>query len=263
MCGGAVGSATVNGPQGSFKVQEDGTFNLLESRWSSANLHVEGTFENHELRNVKMTVGGALGTPGDMIEFRNDGKLLLNGQEVTGDVTTANGTKISKNGDQVVIKTPDGDSFSMYISFCQPPAINMEGEIAPNRAQGDVAGLVGTFDDSIPEGQFPEGLGGTRGGDPNSKAFWASWAVKQLEESSKEDEKRRQEAAAAAEKSAQKGADAEAQDAKAGEAKAGDPADPTKPAPLPGEGGTTGGPAPGGPIPGAPVAVGAAPGGAA
>ncbi|MBM3269083.1 MAG: hypothetical protein FJZ01_15700 [Candidatus Sericytochromatia bacterium] len=256
MCGGAVGSATVNGPQGSFKVKENGTFNLLESRWSSNNLHVEGTFDNNELRNVKMTVGGGLGQPGDMIEFRNDGKLLLNGQEVNGEVTTANGTKISKNGDQVVIKTPDGDSFKMYISFCQPPAINMEGEIAPNRAQGDVAGLVGTFDDSIPEGQFPEGLGGTRNGDPSTKAFWASWAVKQLSEASDEDDKRRKEAAAAAEKAAQKSADAEAQDAKAGDGKPADPADPAKPA-APAEPGA--GPATGGPTPGAPVTVGSAP----
>ncbi|MBM3273849.1 MAG: hypothetical protein FJZ00_01755, partial [Candidatus Sericytochromatia bacterium] len=98
-------------------------------------------------------------------------------------------------------------SFKMYTTFCHPPAINMEGEIAPNRVQGEVSGLVGTFDDSIPEGQFPEGLGGTRNGDPNSKAYWASWALKQAQKSSEEAEKRRKEAAAAAEQSAQRSTD--------------------------------------------------------
>ena len=207
MCGGVVGAATINGPQGSFKARENGTYNLLESRGSTNNLSIQGTFDNNELRNVKMTVGGGLGQPGDQIEFTNGGKVIVNGQEVNGEFTTANGTKISKNGDQVVIKTPDGDSFKMYTTFCHPPAINMEGEIAPNRVQGEVSGLVGTFDDSIPEGQFPEGLGGTRNGDPNSKAYWASWALKQAQKSSEEAEKRRKEAAAAAEQSAQRSTD--------------------------------------------------------
>lgn len=256
MCGGAVGAATINGPQGTFKATEDGTYNLLESRWSSNNLSVQGTFENHELRNVKMTVGGGLGQPGDVIEFTNDGKCFVNGKEVTGEITTANGTKISKNGDQVVIKTPDGDSFKMYTTFCHPPAINIEGEISPERAQGDVAGLVGTFDDSIPEGQFPEGMGGTRTGDPNTKEYWASWAMKQVAKAGDEDEKRRQEAHAAAERSAQKGAEQKAAAAKAGETttRAGE-------APKPGTGPGTSAAAPGtgGPTPGAPVATPTAP----
>lgn len=257
MCGGAVGAATINGPQGTFKAREDGTYNLLESRWSSNNLSIQGDFANHELRNVKMTVGGGLGQPGDQIEFTNDGKLLVNGQEVKGDITTANGTKISKNGDSVVVKTPDGDSFKMYTTYCHPPAINIEGEISPQRAQGDVSGLVGTFDDSIPAGQFPEGMGGTRSGDPNSKEFWASWALKQVAKSNDGDEKRRQENAAAAEKSVQKGAEAKA----AGTKGADQAAARTGEAPLPGDGPkpTTDGPKTGGPTPGAPIATPAMP----
>jgi hypothetical protein len=258
MCGGAVGAATVNGPQGAFKVRENGTFSLLESRGSTNNLSVQGTFDNHELRNVKMTVGGGLGTPGDQIEFRNDGKVIVNGEEVNGEITTANGTKISKNGDQVVIKTPDGDSFKMYLSFCQPPAINMEGEIAPNRVQGEVAGLVGTFDDSIPEGQFPEGLGGTREGDPNTARFWASWALKNIQKSQEEEEKRRQAAKAEAEKAAQKSADGKKAAEAPGEApKPGEAAPGTGEAPKPGTGD---GPKTGAPTGTTPTATPVAPG---
>ena len=262
MCGGAVGAATVNGPQGSFKAKEDGTYNLLESRWSGNNLSVQGTFDNHELRNVQMTVGGGLGQPGDKIEFRNDGTILVNGQECKGEMITANGTKISRNGESVVIKTPDGDSFKMYLTDCVPKAINMEGEVSPQRAQGDVSGLVGTFADSIPEGQFPEGLGGVRNGDPNSGAFWASWAAKQTAKVGDEDDKRRKESAAAAEQSAQKGANTKAAAAKAGEKTPGKTLDGAKTgeAPQPGDPKPAiGGPGTGRPPAGTPLATPALP----
>lgn len=210
MCGGVVGAATINGPQGEFKATQDGTYNLLESRGSTNNLQVTGTFDNKELRNVKMTLGGGMGTPGDMIEFSSDGTLTVNGKVVTGEFTTPLGVKISQNGDQVVIKTPDGDSFKMYTTDCVPRAINMEGEISPQRAQGEVSGLVGTFDDEIPPGTFPEGMGGNRNGDANSKAFWDSWAMKLVAKTGEDDAKRLAEAHAAGEAAATKGAEAKA-----------------------------------------------------
>lgn len=253
LCGGAVGATTISGPQGSFKARGDGTYNLLQSKWSSSNLSMQGTFQGNELRNVKLTVGGGEGQPGDQIEFTNDGKVFVNGEEVKGEITTANGTKISKNGDSVVIKTPDGDSFKMSTTACRPPAINVEGEISPQRAQGDVSGLVGTFDDSIPGGQFADGPGGTRGGDPGTPEYWASWALKQVSKANDEDEKRRQEASAAAQRSAQKGAEQKAAGPK--------PADTgttrTGEAPQPGDGPkpTTDGPATGGPTTGTPIAT--------
>ncbi|MEB3203707.1 MAG: hypothetical protein VKP57_03315 [Candidatus Sericytochromatia bacterium] len=200
-----MGAATINGPQGSFPVSIDGKYTLLENRDNVRNFLMEGTFVNKELRSVTMQFGGKGDFQGsdvyhyDKITYTNDNRLIVNGVEVTGDMTTPLGTKISKNGDQVVITTPDGDTMKMYQSFCQPPTINIEGDLSKDRPQGAMRGLVGTFDDSIPDGTPPLGTGmftpgsGGGAGDPGWDAFWSSWNVR--ENAKRQEDKKADEAA--------------------------------------------------------------------
>jgi|GEM_PF-1721560 len=205
MCGGAVGAATISGPQGSFPVSIDGKYTLLENRDNVRNFLMEGTFVNKELRSVTMQFGGKGDFQGsdvyhyDKINYTNDNRLFVNGVEVTGDMTTPLGTKISKNGDQVVITTPDGDTMKMYQSFCEPPTINIEGDLSKDRPQGAMRGLVGTFDDSIPDGTPPLGTGlftpgsGGGAGDPGWDTFWSSWNAR--ENAKRQEDKQADEAA--------------------------------------------------------------------
>ncbi|MEB3236812.1 MAG: hypothetical protein VKO64_04205 [Candidatus Sericytochromatia bacterium] len=199
-----MGAATISGPQGSFPVSIDGKYTLLENRDNVRNFLMEGTFVNKELRSVTMQFGGKGDFQGsdvyhyDKITYTNDNRLIVNGVEVTGDMTTPLGTKISKNGDQVVITTPDGDTMKMYQSFCEPPTINIEGDLSKERDQGSMRGLVGTFDDSIPDGTPPLGTGkftpgSGSSGDAGWDAFWSSWNAR---ENAKRDADKKEEEAA-------------------------------------------------------------------
>lgn len=191
MCGKAVGHATINGPQGTFKVARDGYFSLMYNQENPDDLSVNGQFDNNELHEVDMTLGGGGGAQPDQISYKSDGTLTVNGKPCTSNTVTANGTKITFNGGKVNITSPDGDTFSMYQTKCNPPAINIEGQVASNRPQGEVAGLVGTFDDSIPEGTHNM-FNGTQTQLTNA-TYWMSWAMDQVTKDAKSEAERRKE----------------------------------------------------------------------
>lgn len=136
-----MGGATISGPQGTVKTPKDGSYTLVAQNGLGKDwLNVKGTFENSDLKHVDMQIGN------DVLTYDASGQMTVNGQPFTGGtVTTPDGTTITKNGDTITVTTAMGDSFSLSTSIC--PAINMSGQIAPDRGKGNAWGLVGNFND--------------------------------------------------------------------------------------------------------------------
>lgn len=145
-----MGGATVTGPKGSTKLPSsmmDGNQEIIRDQSNPKDLNVRGEFEKGELTKVTMQVSwDAAKGKGDEITFDKNGTLTVNGQVAHPPMTTENGTVISETGGKVSINTKAGDHFTLDKTAC--PAINMEGDVAPNRGTGNVhSDMLGNFDD--------------------------------------------------------------------------------------------------------------------
>ncbi len=126
--------------------QRNGTYEILRDAYNPGDLNVKGEFVDGDLKKVSMTVSmdKAKGTA-DLIEY--DGTtLMVNGKPANPPLTTENGTKITMEGGKFHIETKGGDTFNMEPTIC--PAINLEGDVNPNRGTDSVRSeLLGDFDD--------------------------------------------------------------------------------------------------------------------
>lgn len=151
--------------------QRNGTWEIMRDAYNPGDLTVTGDFEGGDLKKVKMMVSkdDAKGTA-DLIEFEAGGKLMVNGVEAHPPLTTPNGTKISMDGGKISIETKGGDHFSMESTVC--PALNLEGDVNPNRGTSNVRSqLLGDFDDdpnstwvTNADANYVLGAGGGSGG---------------------------------------------------------------------------------------------------
>lgn len=126
--------------------QRNGSYEIMRDAYKPGDLTVTGEFVDGDLKKVKMMVSqdDAKGTA-DLVEY--DGTTFsVNGKPVSPPLTTENGTKITMDGGKFHIQTKGGDNFSMEPTIC--PAINLEGDVNPNRGTGNVRSeLLGDFDD--------------------------------------------------------------------------------------------------------------------
>lgn len=125
----------------------NGNQEIIRDQANPKDLNVRGDFENGELTKVHMRVSwDATKGKGDEITFDKNGTLTVNGQVAHPPMTTENGTVISESGGKVSINTKSGDHFTLDKTVC--PAINLEGDVAPNRGTGNVhSDMLGNFDD--------------------------------------------------------------------------------------------------------------------
>jgi hypothetical protein len=141
----------VNGPKGSIKVptsMANGTTELMRDQQNPKDLKVTGDFTDGELQKVDITCSLNKDTGKcDQISYDKNGTLMVNGKAATPPMTTENGTKITSDGNRVIIDTKVGDHFELDKTTC--PALNIEGDVSPNRGQGNVhSDLFGDFDDN-------------------------------------------------------------------------------------------------------------------
>lgn len=150
--------------------QRNGTWEIMRDAYNPGDLTITGDFQDGDLKKVSMMVSkdAAKGTA-DLIEY--DGTtLMVNGKPATPPLTTENGTKITMEGGKFHIETKGGDTFNMEPTIC--PAINLEGDVNPNRGTGNVRSqLLGDFDDdpnstwvTNADAQTIFGAGGATGG---------------------------------------------------------------------------------------------------